>query len=170
MKQPITNNLQLITNIPITNTAGVTYYRNHHPHLCEIKLATRVVDTEDKLHRTLVHEMCHVAVWLLDRQGQEVHGPFWQQWAQKAMERCPGLQIEAKHNYGINYKHRFRCTNIQCQALYGSHSPMRRKAIVPYRCRACGHALHPTDHLVVSPTQKIKYIRQAARVCTSMVV
>ena len=34
-------------------------------YTASVQLASKVIDTEAKLHATLLHELCHVATWLL---------------------------------------------------------------------------------------------------------
>ena len=47
-----------------------------------MELSSKVVDCLDRLQRTLAHELCHVAAWLLDHvskppHGQVPHGPCY---------------------------------------------------------------------------------------------
>lgn len=44
-------------------------------YTARIELSTKVLDNEAKLRRTLVHEMCHAAAWLLDHTAKPPHGP-----------------------------------------------------------------------------------------------
>ena len=52
-------------------TAGVTRMRgklgedNAHTRVATIALSTKVIDDEERLRSTLVHEMCHAAQWLV---------------------------------------------------------------------------------------------------------
>jgi len=39
-----------------------------------VELSSKVVDSEDRLQRTLAHELCHVAAWLLDHVSKPPHG------------------------------------------------------------------------------------------------
>ena len=32
---------------------------------CELKLASKVLDSADRLRDTLIHEMCHQATWVI---------------------------------------------------------------------------------------------------------
>ena len=36
-----------------------------HRYLASVQLATKVIDSEAKLRATLLHELCHVATWVL---------------------------------------------------------------------------------------------------------
>lgn len=68
----------------------------------------------ERCRDTLLHEMCHAAVTLIDGAMEQGHGPLWRQWTRIA-ERCyPYLPlISVKHTYDVSYKFIYRC--IQCQ-------------------------------------------------------
>ncbi|XP_025832789.1 uncharacterized protein PFB0315w-like isoform X2 [Agrilus planipennis] len=42
-----------------------------------IALATKILDSADRLRDTLIHEMCHAASWIIDSLS-DGHGPVWQ--------------------------------------------------------------------------------------------
>lgn len=121
---------------------------------CEIELNPRVLDTMEKLRHTLVHEMCHAAVWLgltpilAHRDAQpdrSAHGPQWQAWASAAAAACPELSpLKPRHSYAIAYRHLYRCgqsaksSNAACLKYYGSHSLLKVTALSRYRCGSCG--------------------------------
>ncbi len=44
----------------------------------------QVLDCEEKLLRTLCHEMCHAAAWLVDHVGKPPHGPVFRRWVRAA--------------------------------------------------------------------------------------
>lgn len=48
--------------------------------MAQIELATKVVDTIEKLRNTLVHEMIHAAVWILDHDNKNPHGKLFKAW------------------------------------------------------------------------------------------
>ncbi len=68
----------------------------------------------ERCRDTLLHEMCHAAVSLIDGVMKGGHGPLWRKWTRKA-ERCyPYLPaVSVKHTYDIAYKFIYRC--IKCQ-------------------------------------------------------
>ncbi|KAA6393827.1 MAG: putative sprt family metallopeptidase [Streblomastix strix] len=85
-----------------------------------IELSSHVVDRYGRLLRTLSHEMCHVAQWVLSGTTKErAHGKTFKKWA-KLCEKRAGIQVSTKHNYEINYKYRWKCQN--CGELYQRHS------------------------------------------------
>lgn len=46
-----------------------------------IELSEKVIDTHPRLANTLVHEMCHVAAWLVDGVRNPAHGAMFWKWA-----------------------------------------------------------------------------------------
>ena len=63
---PITWNKRMLTS------AGFTYPKLLRPSMkrvARIELATKVLDNEMRLRDTLLHELCHVAAWLLNGCG-----------------------------------------------------------------------------------------------------
>ena len=44
-----------------------------HRYLASVQLATKVIDCETKLRATLLHELCHVATWVLPPHAAKVH-------------------------------------------------------------------------------------------------
>lgn len=43
-------------------------------YTARVELSSKVLDSSDRLRRTLVHELCHVAAWLLDHVAKPPHG------------------------------------------------------------------------------------------------
>ncbi|CAG9464995.1 unnamed protein product [Pedinophyceae sp. YPF-701] len=121
----------------LRSTAGTTHYKRTQRvgeapvYHARIELATKVLDTAAKLRRTLCHEMCHVAAWLIDHVAKPPHGAHFKRWARCAMERYPDLDVSTCHNYDIHYAHRWQCG--ACRREYGRHS----RSIDPNKHR-CG--------------------------------
>ena len=44
-----------------------------------VKGLVSYLPTTERTRETLLHEMCHAAVWLIDRK-RDGHGPFWKAW------------------------------------------------------------------------------------------
>ncbi|XP_019867104.2 germ cell nuclear acidic protein-like isoform X2 [Aethina tumida] len=85
-----------------------------------IQLATKVVDSPDRLRDTLVHELCHAATWMVNNVS-DGHGHYWKAWASKAMKRFPELPpIKRCHDYQIKTKYTYKCT--KCGYSFGRHS------------------------------------------------
>jgi hypothetical protein len=74
----------------LNRTAGVTY-TSFAPGTVEptarIELASKVVDSEERLRQTLCHEMCHAAAWLVHRVRKPPHGKHFQYWYASASAR-----------------------------------------------------------------------------------
>ena len=68
------------------------------PLRCRIELSTKLCCTPDRVRSTLLHEMCHAAVWLF-HQGRG-HGKLWRQYADKAVRVHPYLpKVTRCHRY-----------------------------------------------------------------------
>jgi predicted SprT family Zn-dependent metalloprotease len=128
------NELPPIEYLPVTwnaklrKTAGLTYTSRgkgsggNRPFVARIELATKVIDTEEKLRQTLLHEMCHAAAWVLDRTCKPPHGPVFKKWARRGTRQFPNLEVSTCHNYEIFYKFRWKCSNEPCGIEFGRHS------------------------------------------------
>ena len=119
--------MDLSWNKKLTSTAGLTHYRRRiDPHTsraiytCRIELATKVLDTSFKLERTLIHEMCHCAAWMIDHVAKPPHGEVFKKYARRAMVLVPGVEVSTCHNYEIFHPHRWQCG--ACYQEYGRHS------------------------------------------------
>lgn len=66
-------------------------------HTASIELSIKVIDCEDRLKRTLLHEMCHAAAWMVDNNRNPPHGPVFWKWAKKAWHRFPDLEVTTCH-------------------------------------------------------------------------
>ncbi|KAJ1659204.1 hypothetical protein IWQ61_001688 [Dispira simplex] len=88
---------------------------------CWIELAIKVVDSVARLQETLLHELCHGAVWMVDG-SRESHGPLFRKWAQRAVRQWPTIPVTTRHSYDINYKFKYVCDNSHCGIVYGRHS------------------------------------------------
>jgi hypothetical protein len=70
-----------------------------------IELATKVIDNEERLRSTLLHEMCHAAAWLLDGQHKPPHGKCFKKWASISMKHITDVEVTTTHDYQIAYKY-----------------------------------------------------------------
>ena len=108
----------------MTKTAGITKCKrilktlldksgnfvSLYTYEASIMLSEKILDHAVRLRDTLIHELCHAAVWVLNN-ASESHGPLWKSWAAKAQRIHPELPlIERCHNYDIHYKYRYQCT------------------------------------------------------------
>lgn len=104
-------------------TAGVTYLRTCRKsgrRTAEIVLSEKVVDEVDRLYRTLAHEMCHAAMWIVDEVVKPPHGKLFRKWVQVFESFDNDLQITTTHDYSIRFRFYYECT--KCAQRYGRHS------------------------------------------------
>ncbi|KAF8344059.1 SprT-like family-domain-containing protein [Cantharellus anzutake] len=85
-----------------------------------IELATKVVDSEERIRNTLSHEMCHLAVWLIDEAKDGGHGRPFNAWAKRVMRAQNDIHITSRHSYQIVYRYEWKC--VACNQIYGRHS------------------------------------------------
>uniref|UniRef100_A0A7S3UES1 SprT-like domain-containing protein n=1 Tax=Picocystis salinarum TaxID=88271 RepID=A0A7S3UES1_9CHLO len=136
--------LLVIWNNKLKTTAGLTHYKREvmdgaYHFSARVELSSKVVDAFPKLQRTLCHELCHVAAWLLDHTAKPPHGPVFKKWASRAMQVYPDLEISTCHHYEIHYPYRWKCGS--CFKVYGRHS----NSIKPekHACGICRGRLEP---------------------------
>lgn len=119
-------NVDISWNVRLATTAGLTHYSRRYNesgvlvYTARIELASKVLDTVDRLERTLIHEMCHCASWLIDHVAKPPHGQVFKKWADRAMTVLPRVDVSTCHNYDIFYPHRWQCT--ACFHEYKRHS------------------------------------------------
>jgi len=94
----------------LNKTAGITRMRgklgdgNGHTRVAAIELSTKVIDDEERLRSTLLHEMCHAAQWCVDGVPKPPHGAIFKKWASKSMSKISDVEVTTTHNYQIAYK------------------------------------------------------------------
>lgn len=79
-------------NARLVRTAGLCYCKlirknGMTTRTSKIALSTKVITSPDRLRDTLIHEMCHAAVWLLNNESGG-HGPFWKAWFVSLVIQC----------------------------------------------------------------------------------
>jgi predicted SprT family Zn-dependent metalloprotease len=111
-------------------------------HHATIELAEKIITDEHRLLNVMAHEFCHLCTIMIDDVRKPAHGPVFQSWASKCtlLFSNRGVKVTTKHNYIIEYKFVWECTN--CGIKYQRHS----KSIDPTRlgCGACGSKLVQT--------------------------
>ena len=86
-----------------------------------MELSEKVCDSAERLRDTLVHELCHAAVWLLDGVWRGGHGREWKSWGRHVTSVFPYLPPLGRcHSYQIHAKFVYQCT--ACQAQIRRHS------------------------------------------------
>lgn len=121
----------------LRTTAGFTHCRRNketNEYFCSIELATKVLTSFDRFRDTLLHEMCHAAVWLVNKQKCQ-HGPLWQTWASRCNLILPQINVPTRcHNYEISYRFLYKCR--KCNWKVGRHSKCPR--LLESNCPNCG--------------------------------
>jgi len=117
--------LSIEWNAHLKTTAGLTKYKRVGAgpaavYTASVELSTKVIDDEGKLRRTLAHELCHAAAWLVDHVAKPPHGDTFRKWADAVTEVYPGIEVTTCHSYEIAYKYQYKCTG--CAKIYGRHS------------------------------------------------
>ena len=106
-----------------------------YEHHATIELAEKVVTDEDRLLNVVAHEFCHLCAIMIDEERNNAHGKVFNSWATKCTHHFNyrGVKITTKHDYVIDYKFGWKCTD--CGLEYERHS----RSIDPSRlgCGVC---------------------------------
>lgn len=96
---------KLNTTAGITRMRGKLGEKNSHTRIATIELATKVIDDEERLRATLLHELCHAAQWLVDGVHKPPHGSSFKKWAVLATRVIGDVEVTTTHDYQIAYKY-----------------------------------------------------------------
>ena len=90
--------LEVVWSAKLQRTAGQCVFRGGGAsRSASIELSEKVIDCEERLRKTLAHEMCHAGQWLIDAARKPPHGDAFWRWA-KAFERAiPGMVVSTCH-------------------------------------------------------------------------
>lgn len=85
--------LEIVWNKKLTTTAGRFISKSNRKKETKsiIQLSDKVLTSADRLRCTLIHELCHAATWLINKDKACVHGPTWRGWANRANKIYPEL-------------------------------------------------------------------------------
>ena len=98
---------------------------------CSIELATKVLTSPDRLRDTLIHELCHAAVWLINEINGG-HGQLFQSWGKIATQKYPELPLISRcHDYVIETKFAYVCQSC-------SHHYKRHSKSIDTKSKTCG--------------------------------
>ncbi|KAL1839592.1 hypothetical protein VTJ49DRAFT_1335 [Mycothermus thermophilus] len=134
-----TGGVKLIWSNKLNTTAGRAHWKSEvvrttsqsqpqqvlstitHQH-ASIELASKVIDDEHRLLNTLAHEFCHLANYMVSGVKNNPHGAEFQEWGRRVTAAFAhrGVQVTTKHNYAIDFKYVWECT--ECYLLYKRHS------------------------------------------------
>ncbi|CAJ0956962.1 unnamed protein product, partial [Mesorhabditis belari] len=116
-KSNLPEDLPIIWNPRLRKTAGFCRYKRQKGddfvsivRTVTVELSTKVITEPERLRDTLIHELCHAAVFLIDKVEGDHHGPYWSKWANICMKRHPKLPFVSRcHNYEIVAKYLYLC-------------------------------------------------------------
>jgi predicted SprT family Zn-dependent metalloprotease len=110
--------LQVVWNPKLQRTAGYcAFITRGGKREARIELSEKVLDSEDRLRKTLAHEMCHAAQWLVDGVSKPPHGAAFWRWAKIFTRHVPEMEVTTCHSYEIYYKFRYVCSS--CANTFG---------------------------------------------------
>jgi predicted SprT family Zn-dependent metalloprotease len=111
-----------------------------------VELSTKVVDDELRLRTTLLHELCHVAAWIVDGNVKPPHGPCFQKWVAIVTNAIqPTVPIPTKHNFVIHYKYSWECINPSCSVTLIKRHSRRSIDIKRHVCGKCRSPLREVN-------------------------
>ncbi|VDD89796.1 unnamed protein product, partial [Enterobius vermicularis] len=100
----------------------------------KIELSVKVCNRPDRVRDTLLHELCHAAVFVVDKIAFGRHGPAWQKWARQCMNLFPRLPvIQRCHQYSIDAKYHYICDT--CGQTVKRHS--KSLDLNRFKCGIC---------------------------------
>lgn len=127
--------LVILWSSRLTKTAGQTIMRTHRflGKICSIQLSCKVIAYHlDRLVSTLLHELCHVAQFLLENETHPSHGRGFQKWQYIAKRIFPSIRVTVTHHYDIWMPYHYSCES--CHYSWKRFS--RLKSTEP-RCPQC---------------------------------
>ncbi|CAJ0957138.1 unnamed protein product, partial [Mesorhabditis belari] len=141
VKSNLPEDLPIIWNPRLRKTAGFCRYKRQKGddfvsivRTVTVELSTKVITEPERLRDTLIHELCHAAVFLVDKVEGDHHGPYWSKWANICMKRHPKLPFVSRcHNYEIVAKYLYLCNGCGQKVRRHSKSLDISKKI----CRIC---------------------------------
>jgi hypothetical protein len=91
--------VELLWSNKLRTTAGLTRLKRKlgnsgaPERSATIELSTKIIDEENRLRSTLLHEMCHAAAWLVDGVSKPPHGSCFKKWADVSMEKASEFHL-----------------------------------------------------------------------------
>jgi len=134
-------------------SAGTAGPPPHGGRTARIELSVKVVDGDGRLAATLLHEMCHVAAWLLDGVARPPHGPTFKAHAASASAALPSVPpVTTCHGYRVHAPHAWRCVGRVGEGGGGGGAAATAAAAAP-PAGGCGReyrrhsaSIDPTRH------------------------
>ncbi|XP_053110615.1 germ cell nuclear acidic protein-like isoform X3 [Hemicordylus capensis] len=140
-EQKLPERMEIVWNKKMRKTAGCCVTGQlkdpEGQRYARIMLSEKVCDSADRLRDTLIHELCHAAVWLLHG-VREGHGRFWSLYAKKSALIHPELPVVSRcHNYEIKYKFSYECSRCKNVCRGGRAHPATEGCSCPGAVFAC---------------------------------
>ena len=104
----------------LTTAGRARLQRSFGKRMARIELSTKVLDDEERLRSTLIHEACHAAAFIIDGITKPPHGPDFKKWGRRAMNKFPGVVVTTTHSYEIQFKFFYTCSG--CGYMYKRQS------------------------------------------------
>jgi predicted SprT family Zn-dependent metalloprotease len=111
---------------------------------CVVELSSKVIDNQERLESVLLHELCHVAAFLIDNETKPPHGSAFRKWGARGFDKL-GIEVTTCHSFDIHTPHKFKCTNFDCGQMYGRHS----KKGINVDIKVCGSCNNPLQYVGV---------------------
>ena len=118
------SSVKVVWSNKLRTTAGLTRLKRisklggtPEERLATIELSQKVLDDEDRLCSTLLHEMVHCAAWIIDGVSKPPHGSCFKKWARIAMKKIPGMIVTTTHDYAIQFKYAWVCSFLICSKM-----------------------------------------------------
>lgn len=83
----------------LTTTAGRCCYPSKSNPICRIQLSKKLITNINRLHSTLLHEMCHAAVFFSKMPLLPSHGSSFKHWGSIATSAFPDFPVSTFHSY-----------------------------------------------------------------------
>ncbi|WVQ72703.1 hypothetical protein IAR50_002263 [Cryptococcus sp. DSM 104548] len=106
-----------------------------------VELSEKVLTDESRIKNTLAHEMCHLATWAISGDFKNPHGKHFKSWANAVMNVRSDIEVTTRHNYVIEYKYEWKCSNATCGVIYKRQS--KSIDITKQVCGTCRSKLEP---------------------------
>ncbi|CAH8500252.1 unnamed protein product [Schistosoma turkestanicum] len=146
--------LEIIWSRRLLKTAGLCKYMTRttthsdgtssQVRIAQILLSEKVCTTAERVRDTLLHEICHAAVWLINGLN-DGHGRHWKAWANRVHQIWPKLPvISVCHAYSIDTRFTYRCTG--CGICINRHSKS-----LDITKKICGHCRSKFELLINTP-------------------
>ena len=106
----------------------------------EMRLSPIIIISTSRLAHVLLHEMCHLAVSVIDKVWDPhcPHGPKFKAWGKRAnslFANFPLLEVKAHHNFKLKKKCLYRCT--VCHMVGKSTINRSSRALKNEKCKKC---------------------------------